>query len=59
MLEHAYEYGFIHRFSKSGENITGFRNEPWHYRYVGEKAAKYIYDNKLTLEEYWAIFLDK
>ena len=59
MLEHAYEYGFIHRFSKSGENITGFRNEPWHYRYVGEKAAKYIYDNKLTLEAYWAIFLDK
>ena len=57
--EHAHEFGFIYRFSKNGENITGFRNEPWHIRYVGEKAAKYIYENKLTLEEYWALFLDK
>lgn len=59
MLENSYKYGFIHRFSKSGEDITGFREEPWHYRYVGKTAAKYIYDNNLTFEEYYAMFIDK
>lgn len=58
MQDHAHEYGFIYRFSKKGESITQFRNEPWHYRYVGKKAAVYIHDNNMTLEEYWAMFLD-
>lgn len=57
--ENAHKYGFILRFSKSGENITGFRNEPWHYRYVGKKIADYIYDNKITFEEYYVKFLDQ
>ncbi len=59
MLDNSYKYGFILRFTKKDENITGFRNEPWHYRYVGKKVAKYIYDNNLTLEEYYVMFLDK
>ena len=59
MLNNAHKYGFILRFSKKGEGITGFRNEPWHYRFVGKEAATYIYENNLTLEEYYAIFLDK
>ena len=59
MLENAHKYGFILRFPKKYENITGFRSEPWHYRYVGEKIAKYIYENDITLEEYYAMFLDK
>ena len=59
MQENAYKYGFIYRFSKKHENITEFRSEAWHYRYVGKKIAKYIYENDITLEEYWAIFLDK
>lgn len=58
MLENSYKYGFIHRFSKRNENITGFRSEPWHYRYVGKDIAKYIFDNNITLEEYYAKFLD-
>lgn len=58
MSEHAYEYGFILRFPKKYESITGFRSEPWHYRYVGKKIAKYIYENDITLEEYYAQFLD-
>ncbi len=57
MLENAHKYGFILRFSKSGENITGFRNEPWHYRYVGEKIATYIYEHDITFEEYYVQFL--
>lgn len=59
MLENAYKYGFILRFPKKYESVTGFRTEPWHYRYVGTKIAKYIYENNITLEEYYAMFLDK
>ena len=58
MQENAYKYGFILRFPKKYEDITGFRNEPWHYRYVGTKISKYIHENDITLEEYYALFLD-
>ena len=57
MLKNAHKYGFILRFTKRGENITGFRNEPWHYRYVGKEIAKYIYENNITYEEYYVEFL--
>lgn len=53
MKNNAYKYGFILRYPKGKENITGFKYEPWHYRYVGKDAAKYIYENDLTLEEYF------
>ena len=56
--DNAYKYGFIYRFPQKGQTITGFRHEPWHYRYVGVEAAKYIYENNMTLEEYYALFLD-
>ena len=59
MLDNSYKYGFINRFPKKYENITEFRSEPWHYRYVGKEIAKYIYDNNITLEEYYVTFLDK
>lgn len=59
LQDNAYKYGFILRFSKKYEDITGFRNEPWHYRYVGKKIAKYIYEHNITLEEYYVTFLDK
>lgn len=59
MKDNAYKYGFIERFTKRYEGITGFRMEPWHYRYVGKDIAKYIHDNNISLEEYYAVFLDK
>ena len=59
MLENAYKYGFIQRFTPEFEDITGFRAEAWHFRYVGKKVAKYIYDNKMSYEEYYARFLIK
>lgn len=59
MLDNSYKYGFINRFPKKYENITEFRSEPWHFRYVGKEIAKYIYDNNITLEEYYVTFLDK
>lgn len=59
MQDNAYKYGFIERFTKRYEGITGFRMEPWHYRYVGKDIAKYIHDNNISFEEYYAVFLDK
>lgn len=59
MQENAYKYGFIMRFYKKGEIITGFKSEPWHYRYVGKEIAKYIYEHNITFEEYYVMFLDK
>ena len=49
----AYLYGFIIRYPKNKENITGYSYEPWHLRYVGTELAKYLTKNNLTLEEYY------
>ena len=56
--ENAHKYGFIQRFPTKYESITGFRAEPWHYRYVGKKIATYIYENDISFEEYYVLFLD-
>ena len=50
--KHLYKFGFILRYPKEKEKITGYSYEPWHIRYVGNIPAKIIYDNNLTLEEY-------
>jgi D-alanyl-D-alanine carboxypeptidase len=54
MRENAYKYGFILRYPKGKEEITGIMYEPWHYRYVGEELAYDLYNNGdwVTLEEY-------
>lgn len=49
----AYLYGFIIRYPKGKEEITGYNYEPWHLRYVGADLAKYLKKNNLTLEEYY------
>ena len=54
LIDHCADYGFILRFPQGKEDITGVIYEPWHYRYVGVEAAKYIMDNDLCLEEYLA-----
>ncbi|MDL2323868.1 M15 family metallopeptidase [Ruminococcaceae bacterium OttesenSCG-928-A16] len=46
------EYGFILRYAKTTEAITGIAYEPWHYRYVGANHAKAITTAGITLEEY-------
>lgn len=50
--EHCAEYGFILRYPKGKEEITGISYESWHYRYVGVEAATYIMEQGITLEEY-------
>ena len=48
-----YLYGFIIRYPKNKEKITGYYYEPCHIRYVGRNLAKYLTKNNLTLEEYY------
>ncbi len=55
----AYKYGFIIRYPKNKEEITGYKFEPWHLRYVGYEVAKNIYENDITLEEYKSKILIK
>ena len=52
LYEHCAEYGFILRYPRGKENITGVTYEPWHYRYVGKQAAAEIMQAGSTLEEY-------
>nr|WP_319005482.1 M15 family metallopeptidase [Metabacillus litoralis] len=51
--ENAHKAGFIIRYPLGKEAITGYQYEPWHIRYVGVEKAKVIYENNLTLEEYF------
>ncbi len=59
MKDNAHLYGFILRYPKGKEYITGYGYEPWHYRYVGVDVATYIYENDITYEEYYAYFVAK
>lgn len=52
LLAHAHEYGFILRYPENKTQITGVMYEPWHWRYVGEKAAKDMQKSGQCLEEY-------
>lgn len=53
LADHCAEYGFILRFPPEKADVTGIIYEPWHYRYVGKKAAKEIMKEGITLEEYY------
>ena len=58
LIENSYKYGFILRYPEEKENITGYKYEPWHFRFVGEDIAEFLYKNKLTLEEYILKYLE-
>ena len=57
LAENSYKYGFIVRYLKGKENITGIEYEPWHFRYVGVDAATLMYEQNLCLEEFWDMYL--
>lgn len=52
LAENAYKYGFILRYPRGKEKITGTGYEPWHYRYVGVENARMIYEKQVCLEEF-------
>ena len=51
LKENAHYYGFIIRYPKGKEHITGYKYEPWHIRYLGVDIATDIYNKGVTLEE--------
>lgn len=57
--DHAHEYGFIMRYPKGKEDITGYKYEAWHYRYVGKELAQKVYESGLTYDEYYVRYLMK
>lgn len=59
LQENAYKYGFILRYPKDKEYLTGYEYESWHYRYIGVEAATYIHENDITFDEYYAYFIEK
>lgn len=59
LSKNAYKYGFILRYPKGKEDITGYSYESWHYRYLGKELAKKVHDSGLTYDEYYAYYLDK
>lgn len=52
LAENCWRYGFIIRYPKGKEEITGYTYEPWHVRWLGTSTAKLVYDSGLTLEEF-------
>ena len=59
LINNSYKYGFILRYPKGKEFITGYKYEPWHYRYVGKDVAKIIHEKNITYEEYYATYILK
>ena len=52
LMAHCWDYGFILRYPENKTDITGYKYEAWHYRFVGREAAMEMYENNLCLEEY-------
>ncbi len=56
--KNAYKYGFILRYPKNKEDITGYSYESWHFRYLGKALSAKVKKSKLTYDEYYAYYLD-
>ena len=57
LKDNIHNYGFIIRYTKSNENITGYQEEPWHLRYVGINHATKVHELKITYDEYYDLYL--
>jgi LAS superfamily LD-carboxypeptidase LdcB len=58
LAQHAFEFGFSMSFTPGAEKLTGIRHEPWHFRYMGESAAREIHDNGWSNVEYLRAHLE-
>ena len=58
LKQNAHKYGFIMRYPKGKEKITGYKYEPWHYRYVGTEVAQKIKNENITFDEYYAFYIE-
>ena len=57
LRDNAHKFGFIFRFNKEHESLTGFSSATWRLRYVGEDAANIIFNEGISFEEYYAYFV--
>ena len=57
LSENAHKYGFIVRYTKENEKITGYIEEPWHLRYLGMDVAKDVVNKRLTYDEYYDLYI--
>lgn len=57
LQSNAHKYGYVLRYPKGLEPETGYMYEPWHYRYVGVNIATYIFNNQITFDAYYAMYL--
>ena len=58
LKENAYLFGFIERYPEGQEYLTGYNFEAWHWRYIGVDAAKIIYEENITFDEYYAYYIE-
>ena len=58
LMNNADKYGFILRYPKDKEEITGYSYESWHFRYLGKELASEVKKSGLTFDEYYAYYLD-
>jgi D-alanyl-D-alanine carboxypeptidase len=59
LAENSYQYGFILRYPKEKEYITGYVYEPWHFRYLGKDLAQAVFYSKLTYDEFYTRYIDQ
>ena len=57
LLQNCVDYGFIVRYEGRKQNVTGYENITWHYRYVGVENAKKINETGLTFDEYYEFYV--
>lgn len=55
LAKNAHKFGFIIRYPKGKEAVTGYSYEPWHIRFLGVDTATAVYNSGLCLEEYLGI----
>lgn len=58
LVNNSYKYGFILRYPKGKEYLTGYNYESWHYRYVGVETATKVHELGITYDEYYAFFIE-
>lgn len=57
LAANSYKFGFIIRYPLNKEEVTGYKYEPWHLRYLGKKVAREVYEKKLSYDEYYAYYI--
>lgn len=52
LRDNCWRFGFILRYGEQWEEVTGYKFEPWHVRYVGKEVAAELHYNPMPLELY-------